>query len=68
MSTCINIQVDREVAPTEIGEQRTVVSAREQIEEIKSKTTEHERAELRTRYGIKETSNPLLSIPADLFR
>ena len=62
------MQVDREVAPTEIGEQRTVVSAMDQIEEIKSKSSERERAELRTRYGIKDIYNPLLSIPADLLR
>lgn len=49
---CRALQVDREVAPTE----------------IKSKASEHERAGLRTRYGIKEISNPLLSIRADLFR
>ena len=60
--------MDREVAPTEISEQRTLVSAREQIEEIKSKASERERAGLRTRYGIKEIPNPLLSIRADLFR
>ena len=45
-----------------------MASANEQIEEIKSKNSEREKAELRTRYGIKETLNPLLSIAADLFR
>lgn len=63
-----DLQADRDVSPTEIGEQRTLESARGQIEEIKLKSSERERAELRTRYGIKEISNPLLSIHADLFR
>lgn len=64
----IHVQVDREVNPTEVSEQRTLISSLQHIEEIKSKPTEQEKARLRTEYGIKETYNPLLTIPADLYR
>ena len=62
------MQVDRDINPTQVSELRNLLSSLEQIEEIKSKQTEQERAQLRTKYGIKETYNPLLTIPADLYR
>ena len=62
------MQVDREIAPTEVSQKRTLSSYKEQIDEIKSKVTEHEKGNLRTKYGTKEAPNPLLTIPADLFR
>ena len=64
----IHMQVDREINPTQVIEQRTLSSSLQQIEEIKSKPAEQEKAKLRTMYGIKETYNPLLTIPADLYR
>ena len=63
-----HIQVVREINPTQVSEQRTLPLSLQQIEEIKSKPTEQEKAQLRTLYGIKETYNPLLTIPADLYR
>ena len=64
----IHMQVDREINPTQVIEQRTLPSSLQQIEEIKSKPAEQEKAKLHTMYGIKETYNPLLTIPADLYR
>ena len=62
------MQVDRDINPTQVSELRILLSSLEQIEEIKSKKTEQERAQLRTKYGIKEAYNPLLTIPADLYK
>lgn len=36
------------------------------IEEIKSKTREKDKALLRTKYGISESTNPLSNLPVDL--
>ena len=58
-------QVDKEVNPTEVAEQRTV---KFMIDEIGSHNSEAAKAQLRTRYGIKDDSNPMLKLPADLFR
>ncbi len=60
--------MDRDVNPTIIGPERTSLSSLQQIEAIKSQKTERAKAQLRTKYGIKETNNPMLMIPADLYR
>ena len=64
----MHLQVDKEVSLKEVDDQRTVVLAMKQMDEIKSRASEREKAEFWTRYGIRESPNPMLSIPADLFR
>ena len=59
------MQVDKEVDPTITGEGRTLVKSRDMIREIKDQRTEQAKAQLRTRYGLKEVSNPMLSLSAD---
>ena len=63
-----HIQVDKEVDPTIVDEKCTLSNSVEMIREIQSKSTEAARAQLRTRHGIKEDRNPMLTLPADLFR
>ena len=47
---------------------RTKALSLQQIMEIKQLRTEAEKAEHRVEYGLGEHDNPLLSIPADLYR
>ncbi len=71
LSKCLHylfVKVDREDDPTETDEPRTLVQSLRFIAEIQSKTTESEKRALRTRYGIREIDNPMLAIPADLFK
>lgn len=51
-----------------MGEGRTLVKSMDMIKEIKDKRTEQAKAQLRTQYGLKEVSNPMLLLSADLFR
>ena len=60
--------MDKEVAPTEIAEQRTLASSIQMMDDIKDQPSEQAMARLRTTYGIKEIPNPMLTLPADLFR
>lgn len=62
------MQVDKEVDPTVMGEGRTLVKSMDMMREIKDQHTEQAKARLRTQYGLKEISNPMLSLSADLFR
>ena len=59
------IQVDREVNPTQLGIHRTLSSSLVQIQEIQSASCEREKVRLRILYGIRETPNPMLSLPFD---
>lgn len=60
--------MDKEVAPTEIAEQCTLASSIQMMDDIKDQPSEQAMARLRTTYGIKEIPNPMLTLPADLFR
>ena len=62
------LQVDRDVNPTEVDTSRTLTSSLEQIEDIKKEPTEQGKKILRTRYGIKEIPNPMLSLTVDIFQ
>ena len=62
-----SLQVDREVDPHLVCEGRSKEYF-DQIRSILSQRTESEKATLRTLYGVRETSNPLLYIPADLYQ
>jgi hypothetical protein len=63
-----HMQVDKEINPTVTAERRTLSKSIQMIQEIRSQKTEVAKAQLRTRYGIKEDTNPMLTLPADLFR
>ena len=62
------IQVDREVDPAVVGVKRISQSSLEQIDEVQSQTQERNKMKMRTECGLKEDTNPMLSIPADLFQ
>lgn len=62
------MQVDRDVNPASVCEQRTLRSSLQQIRLIQSETTQRGKAELRTRYGLRDVPNPMLSLPGDIFR
>ena len=53
-----------------VCERRTLALALQQISEIAALRIERDKVELRKRYGLKEGSNPMLSVRvyADLFR
>ena len=51
------MQVDKEVDPTIIAERHTLSKSIQVIQEIRSQKTEVAKAQLRTRYGIKEDTN-----------
>ena len=62
------IQVDRDVDPTILDERRSSGTSLQQIQEIQLEPLQKEKARLRTKYGIKEDANAMLSIPADLYQ
>lgn len=62
------LQVDRDLNPTEVGALRTLASSQQHIDDIKMQATEQEKKTLRTRYGIKETPNPILSLDVDVYQ
>ena len=64
---CMQVQVDKDVNPTEVAEYRSLTSSLQMIEEIRSKDSEGGKATLRTRYGLRDDPNPMLNIPADLY-
>ena len=68
MYDSFHMQVDKEVNPTEIAEYRSLSSSLQMMEEIKSKDSEGAKAKLRTRYGLRDDPNPMLKLPADLYR
>ena len=47
---------------------RTREVALQHIQALKSLRTEHDKVEMRKGFGVKEDDNPLLYIPADLFK
>lgn len=59
---------DKDVNPTEIDELRSLSLFNKQIDDIKKNGTEQGKKELRTRYGIKEIPNPMLSLTVDVYR
>ena len=61
-------QADRDVNPTEKDVPHSLLSSLRQIEEIKRATSEREKKELRTSYGMKEEPNPMLSLNVDIFQ
>jgi len=74
MSTLVHMhiyastQVDRDVNPTQLDTPRSLTSSLQQIQEIQAASSLVRKAALRTEYGIKETPNPMLSLPVDLFQ
>lgn len=66
--TIHSLQVDRDGNPTRLSTPRSLSSTLQAIAEIQAQPTATNKAALRTQYGIREDPNPLLTIPADLFR
>ncbi len=72
-SALINIlinfsQADKEIDPERVGTLRSHESSLQQISEIQQQRLQQDKDRLRTAYGIKEISNPMLSLPMDLYR
>ena len=61
-------QVDRDENAAALDNPRTKELSLLQIAEIDKQTFEKEKKLLRVQYGISEHYNPLLRIPADLYR
>ena len=51
-----------------VSSTRNKTQVEEQMRRISSESTEAEKKKKRTQYGIKEKSNPLLSLPIDLYQ
>lgn len=62
------MQADKEVNPRTVSTPRTLVSSLQQMQEIQLKPLKCEKERLRTKYGVKESPNPMLSLPGDLFQ
>lgn len=60
--------MDRDISPDETNVPRTLSTSLAQIEEIRCQVLEKDKNELRTRYGVKEGPNPMLTLRVDLFR
>ena len=60
--------MDGQVNPDRVSSYRTKDQVKRQMSMIASATTSHEKKQLKTLYGIKETSNPLLRLPLDLYQ
>ena len=60
--------MDKDGDSAVIGTPRSKQQTLAQIGEIRSKRTEKERSILKTRYGIKDSPNPLLELPMDLHK
>ena len=54
--------------PQAVSTPRTLSLSLQQMQEIQQQPVKQEKEKLRTKYGIKEKPNPMLSIPADLFQ
>ena len=63
-----NIQVNRKHNPGKVGSPRRTAKALQDIIHIREQLTEAAKNSLRTESGLRETQNPMLTIPADLFR
>ena len=62
------LQADRGNDPATLGTTRTKDQTLEQMALIRSQRTARQKAALRTRYGVKDTTNALLELPLDLHR
>ena len=60
--------VDKKGDPASVGELRSKSKMLAQIALIQSQRTATDRNAMRTRYGMKESSNSLLELPVDLHR
>ena len=61
------LHVSKDFNPTVVAVQHTLASSLHQIHEIRSEPLQQKKAWLRTEYGIKENSNPMLTIPVKFF-
>ena len=61
-------QIDRDENTAALDNPRTKELTLLQMAEIDQQVTEKDKNVLRVQYGISEHYNPLLSIPADLYR
>ena len=64
------LQTDKSENPDVVCQRRTLTLALHQISEIAALRTEQDKVEMRKRYGLKESKNPMLSVRvhADLYR
>ena len=60
--------MDKDVNTAELDNPRTKGLSLTQITKIRQQETESAKKELRVKYRLGEHHNPLLSIPADLYR
>jgi hypothetical protein len=63
----VTVQTDKTVNPHVCGRGRTKQDALVQIGNIQQQGTESGKKECRTKYGLKETHNPLFSLSVDLY-
>lgn len=60
--------MDRDVNPTEIDHHRSLASSLQQMKEMEDKVTEQEKKHLRTKYGTRETPNPILQLGVNVYQ
>ena len=64
----IHCQVNKNETPWKIATLRTKEECKSQMEIIKKGASDAVQSKLRAKFGLKEVSNPLLSLSVDLYQ
>jgi len=64
---CMFLQADQTVCPTMVSTPRTKTQALTQISIIQSQKTAQNRDRKKTKYGLKDSYNPVFRLPVDLY-